>query len=140
MLPLLFRIGVNIMGIKPNKKQIKSHIKQTQRIDSRLKAALDGEREELVGLRKAADQFLNARIQSALEEMDVEMLTQGKQNIRVSYLRSAGIQNIWQLSQMSCQQIENVKGIGAQGAATIYDLTKQIVEIETIEGMLPDED
>ena len=76
------------MGNKPDKKQIKSNIKQTQQIDRRLKAALDGAREELAQLRKAADQFLSARIQASLEAMDVEMLTQGKQKIRVSYLRS----------------------------------------------------
>ena len=94
------------MGSKPDKKQIKSNIKQTQQIDRRLKAALDGEREELAQLRKAADQFLSVRIQASLEAMDVEMLTQGKQKIRVSYLRSAGVQNMWQLSKLSRQQIE----------------------------------
>ena len=99
-----------------------------QQIDRRLKAALDGEREELAKLRKAADQFLSARIQASLEAMDVDMLTQGKQKIRVSYLRSAGIQNMWQLSKMSRQQIEDLDGIGAQGATAIYDLTKQIVK------------
>jgi SNF2 family DNA or RNA helicase len=56
------------------------------------------------------------------------MLTQGKQKIRVSYLRSAGIQNMWQLSKLSRQQIEDLDGIGAQGATAIYDLTKQIVK------------
>ena len=116
------------MSNKPDKKQIKSNIKQTQQIDSRLQAALAGEREELAQLRRAADQFLNARIQATLETMDVEMLTQGKQKIRVSYLRSAGIKNMWHLSKMSRQQIEALDGIGAQGAAAIYDLTKQIVK------------
>jgi hypothetical protein len=116
------------MSNKPDKKQIKSNIRQAQQIDSRLKAALDGEREELAKLRKAADQFLSARIQASLEAMDVDMLTQGKQKIRVSYLRSAGVQNMWQLSKLSRQQIEALDGIGAQGATIIYDLTKQIVK------------
>lgn len=116
------------MGNKPDKKQIKRNIQQTQRIDSRLKAALDGEREELIRLRKAADLFLNARIQATLETMDVEMLAQGKQKIRVSCLRSAGIETMWQLSKMSRQQMEALEGIGPQGAAAIYDLTKQIVK------------
>ena len=116
------------MSNKPDKKQIKSNIRQAQQIDSRLKAALDGEREELAKLRKAADRFLSARIQASLEAMDVDMLTQGKQKIRVSYLRSAGIQNMWQLSKLSRQQIEDLDGIGAQGATAIYDLTKQIVK------------
>jgi len=116
------------MKIKPDKKQIKKNIKQAQQIDNRLKTALDGEREELAQLRRTADQFLKLRIQSTLESMDVEMLTQGKQKIRVSYLRSAGIINMWQLSQMSRQQIEALEGIGAQGATAIYALTKQIVK------------
>ena len=116
------------MSTKPDKKQIKQDITRTQLLDKRLKGALDGEREEIAQLRKAADLFLNARIQAALEAMDVEMLSQGKQRIRISYLRSAGIQNMWQLSQMSRQRIEDLDGIGAQGASTIYDLTKQIVK------------
>ena len=116
------------MGIKPDKKQIKANIRQTQQIDRRLKAALDEERDDLAQLRKAADQFLNAKIQATLESMDVEMLTQGKQKIRISYLRTAGIQNMWQLSKMSRQQLEALNGIGTQGAAAIFDLTKQIVK------------
>ena len=71
------------MGNKPDKKQIKSNIQQTQRIDSRLKAALDGEREELIRLRKAADLFLNARIQATLEAMDVEMLPKSEKILPV---------------------------------------------------------
>ena len=116
------------MSSKPDKKQIKNNIKQTREIDSRLKAALDGEKEELIQLRKAADLFLEERFKAALQEMDVEMLSQGKQKIRVSYLRTAGIQNMWQLSKMTRQQIEALDGIGPQGAAAIYDLTKQIVK------------
>lgn len=114
--------------MKPDKKIIKQNIKRTEQQDRWIKSALDGEREEIAQLRKAADQFLNAKYQSALESMDVEMLSQSKQKIRISYLRSAGIDNIWQLSRMSRQQIEDLDGIGAQGAAAIYDLTKQIAK------------
>ena len=116
------------MSVKPDKKLIKQNIKYAEQQDRWIKSALDAQREELVRLRKAADLFLNAKFQAALEGMDVEMLTQGKQKIRVSYLRSAGIQNMWQLSAMSRQQIEALDGIGAQGAATIHELTKQIVK------------
>ena len=116
------------MNAKPDRKQIKSHIKQAQKMDSWLKTALDGEKEELIQLRKGADLFLEERFRTALQEMDVQMLSQSKQKIRVSYLRSAGIRNMWQLSQMSRQQIEAINGIGPQGAAAIYDLTRQIVK------------
>ena len=116
------------MSNKPDRKQIKNNIKRTSQIDSRLKAALDGEKDEIAQLRKAADQFLEVRFQTVLQEMDVEMLSQGKQKIRVSYLRSAGIENMWQLSKLTRQQIEALDGIGALSAAKIYDLTKQIVK------------
>ncbi len=116
------------MSNKHDRKQIKKNIEQISKIDTWLKEALDGEKEDLAQLRKAADQFLSAKIQTALEAMDVEMLTQSKQKIRVSYLRAANIENMWQLSKMSQQQIEDLDGIGPQGAAAIYVLTKQIVE------------
>lgn len=116
------------MSNKPDRKQIKTNIKQTSKIDNWLKTALDEEKNELAQLRKAADQFLEARFQETLQEMDVEMLSQGKQKIRVSYLRSAGIENMWQLSKLTRQQLEALDGIGAQSAAKIHDLTKQIVK------------
>lgn len=116
------------MSQKPDKKQIKKIIKQVKGIDAQLKSSLDAEKDEISVLQRAADSFFNARFQKALEEMSVEMLSAGKQNIRVSYLSSAGIKNVAQLSKLSRQQIEAIDGIGAQGAAKIYDLTKQIVK------------
>ena len=115
------------MSNKPDKKQIKNAIKQAKEIDNRLKAAIDAEKEEITRLRREADAFYNAKLQAVLEDMDVEMLSQGKQKIRVSYLRSNGINNIWQLSKLSRQKLDAIDGIGTQGAAKIYDLTKQIV-------------
>lgn len=116
------------MSIKPDKKQIKSVIKQTEEIDRRLKTAIEEEKEEIALLRREANTFYDEKFRAALCNMDVEMLSQGKQKIRISSLRSAGIDNIAQLSKMSRQQLEKLEGIGAQGAAKIYDLTKQIVK------------
>ena len=114
------------MSGRPDKKQVKNLISRSQEIHSRLKAALDAEKEELAQLRRAADQFVNDKFQAVLEAMDVEMLAQGKSGIRVSCLRSAGIRNIRQLSQMTKPQIEALEGIGAQGAGKIHELTKKI--------------
>ena len=79
-------------------------------------------------LRREADLFYNAKLKAALEEMNVDMLSQGKQNRRVSYLHSNKIDNIWQLSKLSHQQLSTISGIGTQTATKIYDLTKQIVQ------------
>lgn len=116
------------MSSKPDKKQIKRAIKTAKDIDARLNEALLAEREEIAALRREADAFFTYKFQATLEDMDVEMLSQGKQNIRVSSLRAAKIHTIGQLSKLSRQQLEAIDGIGAQGAAKIYDLTKQIVK------------
>ena len=116
------------MSDKPDKKRVKNLISRSRELDGWLKTTLDGEKEELAQLRRAADRFVADKFQSALEAMDVEMLAQGNSGIRVSYLRSAGIQNIFQLSQKTKAQIEALEGIGPQGAEKIYTLTKQITK------------
>lgn len=116
------------MGNKPDKKQVKMLLDRTKELDSWLKTAIDSEREEIARLRRTADQFISEKRKAELEKMDVEMLAHGKQGIRVSYLKSAGIRNIYQLSRLSRSQIEALDGIGAQGAARIHELTGQIVK------------
>ncbi|MBO7741647.1 MAG: hypothetical protein J6S21_03755, partial [Victivallales bacterium] len=45
--------------------------------------AQDGKAEEVKQLRQAAEEFYRAKCQAELEAMDVELLAQGKQGIRV---------------------------------------------------------
>ena len=116
------------MQTKPDHHEIKKLIDHACAIDSKLRGALDIQRSEITAVRRAADAFYAAKLQSALEELDVEILAQGKQGIRVSYLKSAGISNIFQLSQMSRTQLDALEGIGTQGAAKIRETTKQIVD------------
>ena len=116
------------MNSKPDKRQIKDLIKKAQAIDIRLKNAIDLQKSEIADVRMAADAFFNDRFKSALVNMDIDILAQGRQGIRVSYLRKAGINNIWELSRMTAQHIEALEGIGAQGAERISKLTDEIVE------------
>ena len=116
------------MSTKPDYKQTKSLIAKAYDIDSKLKNSINSQREEVSAVRSCADNFYKERLRSTLESLDVDMLSQGKQGIRVSNLRNAGINNIYQLSQMSYPRIEAISGIGAQGAKKIYEITNQIVE------------
>ena len=116
------------MSSKPDKKRVRLFISRSREIDNWLKTALDGEKKELAQLRRAADQFAQDKFRAALEAMDVEMLAQGKSGIRVSYLKSAGIRNLYQLSQKTKAQIEALEGIGPQSAEKIDTLTKQITQ------------
>ena len=114
------------MGNRPDKKQTKSLLKRTKELDNWIKTAIDAQKEEVAQLRRGADLFVNEKYKAELDAMDVDMLAQGKQGIRVSNLKSAGIRSMYQLSQMSRTQIEAVEGIGAQGAEKIFELTKEI--------------
>ena len=96
--------------------------------DSAVKAALDGQKAEIAEVRRAADYFYSEKFKAELEAMDIELLAQGKQGIRVANLRTAGINNIYQLSGMSVSRLEALDGIGQQGAVKIYQLVQQIVE------------
>ncbi len=116
------------MSDRPDKKQVKSIIKRVNSIDTALKTAIDSQKNEIAELRRAADLFFNEKFKAELESMSVDMLSQGKQGIRVSYLKDAGISNIYELSQLSRVRIEALEGIGAQGAQKICELTDGIVE------------
>jgi len=116
------------MSERPDKKQVKNLIKRAQSIDAGFKTAIDSEKSEIASVRRAVDVFYNDKLKAELESMSVDMLSQGKQGIRVSYLKDAGINNIYELSQLSQVRIEALEGIGAQGAGKIYTLTESIVE------------
>lgn len=116
------------MQTKPDRQEIKHLIDHANSIDQRLQRSIQAQRDEIAAVRRAADGFYTAKLKAALEELDIEMLSQGKQGIRISYLRNAGIDNIFQLSKMSCAKIEAINGIGAQGARKIWDTTQKIVD------------
>lgn len=116
------------MATKPDYKQVKDLIKQAQAVDNRLKMSLNSQRDEIANVRQTADIFYNDKLKSTLESIDVEILAQGKQGIRVQSLKDAGINNIYQLSQMTTPKLQTVNGIGYQSAGKIYSLTQQIVD------------
>jgi len=116
------------MQVKPDHQQIKKLIDHAYDIDGRLRASRDAQKKEIAAVRRAADMFYAQKLKTALEGLDIEMLSQGKQGIRLSYLRNAGVNNILQLSKLSQVQLEAIDGIGARGAKKIRETTEQIVD------------
>ena len=116
------------MAQKPDFKKTKELMAAAEMLDSSMKGALDAEKGEIAAVREAADSFYSYKLKKALSDMSVEMLGQGKQGIRVSYLKDAGIDDIYKLSKMSVPAIEALSGIGDQGARRIYELCCQIVD------------
>lgn len=116
------------MSTKPNVQTTKSLITQSTNIYNTLSASIHEQSKEVAAVRNAADGFYTAKLKATLEGLNVDMLSQGKQGIRVSYLKNAGVNNIYQLSKLSYYQIEAIGGIGAQSAGKIHETTRQIVE------------
>lgn len=79
--------------------------------------------QEIRALTKAA---LEERQDAALREIDVEQLNAGKNGIRVSALRKAGINHLAQLQGKTQHQIEMVPGIGPDNAQKIYAAMKAL--------------
>ncbi len=116
------------MATKPDYRLVKENIGRAVAINQTMAAALNEQKAEITALRSAAEAFYSEKFKAELEAMDVELLAQGKQGIRIASLRAADITNIYQLSQMSVPRLEALEGIGQQGAVKIHKLAQQIVE------------
>lgn len=90
------------------------------------KAVIDSESTERENVRTKADALFADRYKTALENMEIEHLSKGKQGIRISFLRDKGYTNLWQVKNLSYSQICAIDGLGEQSARKILDLVKQI--------------
>ena len=113
---------------RPDAQNIKAMIEVASRIDARLKEIANSEAAQRLAAQTAAQALYDETLRQALEEMEIDHINKAKQGIRVSLLREAGIQNIYQASQMSFQQICDIDGLGDQSAWKIIDTVKQIRE------------
>lgn len=92
------------------------------------KSIVDSESNERETVRVKAQALFDDRFKTALEAMEVEHLSKGKQGIRVALLREKGYINMWQVSKLSFSRICAIEGLGEQSARKILDITKQTVE------------
>lgn len=112
--------------IRPDSQNTRAMIDMASRIDSRLKTIIDAEPSMLRAAQNAAQNLFEERVRGELEAMDIEHINKAKQGIRVSLLRSAGIQNVYQASKLTFRQICDIDGLGEQSAQKIMDTIKQI--------------
>lgn len=115
-------------AIRPDSQHTKTLLETASRIDTRLREAMDSEPVQRRAAQDAAQALFDQRMRSALEEMDIEHINRAKQGIRVSLLRDAGIQNVYQASRLSFSEICAIDGLGEQSAWKILDTVKQITQ------------
>lgn len=113
---------------RPDAGLVKSMLETAARIDGKLQEAMASEKPQRKAAQEAASRLYDRRIRETLEQMDVEHINNGKQGIRVSLLRAAGVENVWQVSRMSYQQICGIEGLGEQSAKKISSIVRQITQ------------
>ena len=113
---------------RPDPQNTKAMIEVASRIDARLQQIANSEESQRMAAQKAAQALYDATLREALEGMEIEHINKGKQGLRVGLLRSAGVENVYQASQMTFQQICDIDGLGDQSAWKILDTVKQISE------------
>ena len=114
--------------LRPEAAAVKAMIAEATRIDAGLLAMEKTESMQRRAAQQAAQALYDDRIRKTLEEMDVEHINRSKQGIRISLLRDAKIENIWQLSQKSFQHLNAIPGLGERSVRKILDTVKGIVE------------
>lgn len=95
---------------------------------SGFKSIVDSEASEREEVRVKAEALFADRYKTAMEAMDVEHLSKGKQGIRVALLRDKGYTNMWQVAGLKFSQICAIEGLGEQSARKIIDIAKQTSE------------
>ena len=110
---------------RPDAKEL---IKRANAQLNGFKAIIDSESAERENVRIKAEALFADRFKTAMESMDVEHLSKGKQGIRVALLREKGYTNMWQIMGLDFSRICAIEGLGQQGARKILDITKQTAE------------
>lgn len=97
------------------------------RIDLWLGEVCASEEPQRAAAQEAARQLFETRVREALEAMDVEHINNGRQGLRVGLLRANGVENVWQASRMTFQEICDIDGLAEQSALKIRDTVAQII-------------
>ncbi len=113
---------------RPDYSLIKNEIRQLIKHDIQLKKIIDNESIFRTELRKAIPAYTEELIKNTLEDIDIEQLNSDKQGIRISALKNAGIDNLYQLSQLSQKQIDTIEGIGEQTAVKVKSISDEMVK------------
>ena len=112
--------------LRPDSGRLKAMMDTAARIDGKLLEICSSEDSQRKAAQEAAQRLYDRRVQQALEDMDVEHINKGRQGIRTGLLRSSGVENVWQASRLSFQQICGIDGLGEQSAQKILDTVQQI--------------
>lgn len=114
--------------IRPDSRVLRTRSDNTAAALSALKSIRKDTEKQKKNISSALTALEEKQVSSLLSAMDVEELNRAKRGIRVSALRSAGINDLEQVYRRSRGSLESIEGIGEQSARTIYTTVRSIAD------------
>ncbi len=109
-------------------REIKEIINKWLFLKERVDKILDERKDEIALIRTKGEALFQQKHREHLTNISVDILSADKQGIRVAYLKAAGINNLYELSQLNYSQIRKIEGIGPQGAKKINNLKHTVLD------------
>ena len=106
---------------RPDSRELKTASQALRRAMDRLYSIQKDSKALEKEIKRAADALAERQLDALMSGMSVEELNRDKRGIRVSALKSAGIENLGQLYRRSKGSLESIEGIGETNAAMIYN-------------------
>ena len=122
---------MGLFGNNPDYSKVEESRNTIMYLDNELKKIKDSEAKANRTVRVALDAFVFDELKEILMNVDVEEVNRDKDGIRTSLLRNAGIKNVWQLENLSVNQLTMVRGIGEQ-KLTEYSYDKIMEDIQSL--------
>ena len=113
---------------RPESGRVKKLLEVVGTIDEKLEQIVNSESAQRDAAQAAAQAFYDEQIRKTLEKMEIEHLNKGKLGIRTGLLRDAGIENVWQVSQLDFDEICEIEGLGDQTAEKIQSTVDEILD------------
>ena len=111
---------------RPDSGEVKRLIELARGADKWLGGMTEQAERESRRAGEIIDKMSEKRVDEVLRGMDIDCLNSAKQGFRISALRRAGIDNMYELCSLSRNKVVNISGIGEENALLIYSAAKKI--------------
>ena len=119
---------MGLFGNNPDFSKVEDSRNMILYLDQRLKEIKDSDAKAKRTVKTALDAFVYDELKDLLSGIDIDEVNRDKEGIRVQLLRDAGLNNIWQLENMSVNSLTLIRGVGEQMAIKIRRNADKIAE------------
>ena len=113
---------------KPLFAEVKNFIKQIRSADANLRRIISRPLKVDKQIIESAKAKIEQDAERTLREMPIEDINASKLGIKVSALRAAGINNLYQIANLSENRLRSIRGIGEKSADNILRERRKIIQ------------